>query len=467
MINYFFSNFGKNGEPKSKPKTDYETPLSHFGALHTSGKLLNRDYNDSINTRDKKYQTYGKIIDNVPIVSAGVTATLDLVSSANWVFTPSEADVDRKYVKLAEQIFYKNLDNSFKNIVKRAAMYKFYGFFVGEIVTKTDKKGNVLLKNISFIPQSTVSGWHFLDNSGEVGGLHQQVPNLAHEIYIERKKLWYIVDQSLHNTPEGTGLLKLIVEPALKLKDFEDLQYIGFNNDLNGVPYFKAPLEEMRKYAQQNGLDPEVFVKERLQAVMEYAIKHPKCESSSYIDDSAVYTSLDESGKPSNVPMWDLKILQSNATSFTEIRMAMESLKYDIARSLNVEQFLLGENTGSFALSSDKSQLFFMLVDTIVDEIKNTMERDVFKLLWSLNNLPEEMYPVIKIDTIKFRDPESRARVMGSLAAAGVRPDPYSKAVSEIFESAGLTPPDKFLEQQEETNTVSLPSTSNNINNEN
>ena len=65
---------------------------------------------------------------------------------------------------------------------------------------------------------------------------------------------------------------------------------------------------------------------------------------------------------------------------------AIERLNREMARILGIEQLLLGSTgSGSYALSKDKTQAFYLLVDSALTELRDVVRMDLLKPLWMLN----------------------------------------------------------------------------------
>ena len=96
----------------------------------------------------------------------------------------------------------------------------------------------------------------------------------------------------------------------------------------------------------------------------EFIEKHIKTPALGLVLDSMTYETSDEAGRPSGAKQWDVELLKGSATSFAENAAAIERINRELARVLGVEQLLLGSDVGSFSLSRDKTNSFFLLVDS-------------------------------------------------------------------------------------------------------
>ena len=95
-----------------------------------------------------KYKTYSEMLANVSIVAAGVRYFLNLTAKAKWNFTPSDGDPDGMYAELAEAILTDDPRTPWHRIVRRAAMYRFYGFSVQEWTARRREDGVMTLAEL-------------------------------------------------------------------------------------------------------------------------------------------------------------------------------------------------------------------------------------------------------------------------------------------------------------------------------
>ena len=279
-----------------------------------------------------------------------------------------------------------------------------------------------------------------MDDTGRVLGALQRSPQTQEEIYLPREKLLYIVDDTLNDSPEGLGLFRHLAAPSRRLKRYEQLEGFGFETDLRGIPVGRVPFTLLAEMVSQGDITAEQ--RKSIEAPLrEFIEKHIKTPALGLILDSMTYETRDESGRPSGAKQWDVELLRGSASSFAENAAAIERLNRELARVLGVEQLLLGSDVGSFSLSRDKTNSFFLLVDSALTEIRETVADDLLKTLWRLNGWPVEMMPEIKTEAIRFIDAEQIAATLRDMATAGAVLAPDDPAVSDIRDLLGISQP--------------------------
>ena len=338
-------------------------------------------------------------------------------------------------------------DTPWRRVVRRAAMYRFYGFSTQEWTAKRRPDGTIGFKDISPRPQATIERWD-ISQSGEVFGCWQSSPWDNKEIYLPRRKLVYLVDDSLNDSPEGLGLLRHVVELAESLQRFEELEAIGFETDMRGVVHARAPFSDLAEKVS-SGEITQADMNSILSPLKSFIQNHIRGKKSGIILDSSVYSSSDESGRPSNAAKWEVGLMSSGITSQDAIYTAIQRKTAEIARVLGVEGLLLGGGGGSLALSRDKSHNFHLIIDSTIKEIIDTFNKDILTPLMDLNGWDKELTPKFKTEAIQFRGIDEIARALKDIEATSLDPDDEAHGV--MFDQLGLPrlDPNKVREPKE------------------
>lgn len=418
-----------------KPDSGRTSPFRRKGAPGTaiySGYIENKEKSGDL-YGTSKYRTFSDILANVSIVAAGTRYFLNLLAKAGWAVEPADESDQAKQIAEAIEFAIFNMKTPWHRVVRRAAMYRFYGFATQEWTAKRLDNGTIGFDDITPVAQLTVEQWD-CDEFGEIRGIVQRRPQDFERIYLPREKLVYLVDDSLNDSPEGLGLFRHIAEPARRLQRYEQLEGIGFDTDLRGIPVGRAPYAQMKN---QKFTDEEIDA--ATQHLESFVEDHIRTTKTGLILDSMTYQAQDEAQRPTNVKQWDVDLLKMSSSSMPEAANAIERLNREIARVLGVEQLLLGERSvGSFALSKDKSNNFALIVDGTLLELSEQFEKDILTPLFALNGWPIEMMPTIKTEAIRYRDIEQITGALKDLAASGAPLSPDDPAADVVRSIMGL-----------------------------
>lgn len=430
----------------SRPRLAPTQTQGEAGFVNLGGFIQDNERNAKLKG-SQRYVTYSDLLVNTSIVAAGCRYFLGLVEKAGWRCVPSdEEDAEAKRFAEEMQEIIDEMDTPWSKVVRRAGMYRFYGFSVQEMTARRMLDGaGIGLMEIAPRPQHTIEKWD-TDEHGRVRGMTQRSPQTGKEIYLDRRKVLYLVDDSLSDSPEGLGLFRHLVEPAHRLRRFEVLEAFGYETDLRGIPVGRAPLSDLQQQVANGTLSKEQA--EGLVAPLKTFIeKHIKNPELGLLLDSITYQTLDEKGQPSNVPKWDLKLVTGdNANSTAAVATAIERLNREMARIMGVEHLLLGgDGKGSLALSRDKTQSFGLMVDGTLNGIGEQSSDDVVRFVAELRGWPRAKWPKMVPQPTKYRDVQQVADVLEGMAKAGAQLHPEDPAIGEVRELLGLSRPLKVI----------------------
>jgi hypothetical protein len=381
-----------------------------------------------------RYRTFREVLLNTSIVAASVRSYLNLLGNAGWTVEPSKKRGGKRVAELVEDALFKDMETPWHRVVRRAAMYRFYGFSVQEWTAKRGKRGRVTYADVESRSQNTIVKWDVDVKTGEVLGVVQESPWNGVELYVPRTKLLYLVDDSLSDSPEGVGLFRQVVGPARRLKVLEDLECYGYESDLRGIPIGRAPISELRA---QGWTEDEI--KAEIAGIRDFLENHRRTPQLSLLLDSITYESEDESAAASAAKQYDVSLLQASTTGHEHVANAIERLNREIARSLGAESLLTGENgSGSLAMARDKSQTFALTVAASLQEMTQVFQRDLVTPLMLMNGVDESLRPELKPDAIQHRSVIEITEALRDLALAGAALDPADPVVDRLRSLMGL-----------------------------
>ena len=392
----------------------------------------------------QKYSTYSDMLANVAIVSAGVRFFLNIISDAQWKLEPARPDPDVEptdeaieIVKKIEQV-RKEMKTPWHRVVRRTAMFRFYGFSVQEWTAKKLDDGTIGYEDIAPRPQITIERWD-TDDNGNVIGIIQRSPQTQEDIYLPRHKCIYAVDDTLDDSPTGLGLFRHLVKSATTLARYEILEAWGFERDLRGTPIGRGPLTELEKLVKNGQLTSAQAA--ALRAPIETWIKNAlKGKETSMFLDSAPYRASGENQQPANSKQWDIELLSGSAGPHEAVAAAIERLNREMARVLGVEHLLLGsDSSGSFAMSKDKTEAFGKLVDASITELVAIFAWDFLRPLFEMNGWDKKLMPTFRPDKVQHQDIAKIAQILRDMATAGAPLMPNDPAVNEVRALAGLS----------------------------
>lgn len=410
------------------------------GGSRVWGGYVQEDEKNSNLTGTAKYRTYSDLLANINILAASVRMLLGMVSGAEWKVEPSDPE-NQQAVEMAEQVQELLMDEPktpWHRIVRRLAMYKFYGFAISEWTAKRMDDGRVAMKDIRPRPQITIERW-FIDPHGDVLGVLQTDPQTGKEIPIPRRKFIYVVDDAIDDNPMGMGLFRHVAEAAARLRRYMQLEGYGYEADMRGIPIGRAPLAELDNMVKANKIT-QAKAQELLDGMSNFLSSHIKNPALGLMIDSTPYRNTGEQRNVSNSPQWDVSLMDGGTYGHDHIHEAILRTQREMARVFGTEFMMLGENSaGARSLSNDKTSLFGMTVNDCLTAIRDAAHDDLVDPLFQLNGWDEELKPTLKFDTQVFRDPAELTAALRDLAQGGVQFDRQDESVQEVMDLLGLT----------------------------
>ena len=389
----------------------------------------------------RRYESFSDLLANVSIVATGTRYFLNMASSVEWTFEKSEADTDGMWADIATQSLFEDPETSWHRIVRRASMYRFYGFSVQEWTMRKNEKGLFTYDDVAPRAQVTIDRWDINRSNGRVIGCVQKDPYDGADLYLPRDKTLYLVDDTLSDSPEGLGLFRHIVRAGRSVQRLEELEGIGYETDLRGIPIARVPAAELAQQVK----DGVITAQERKMAenpMRSFVKNHVRTSRSGVLLDSITYQTTDDKASPSNQYKWDLELMRGTGGPAQEVAQAIQRLNLEIARVLGVEGLLLGgSKQGSFALSKDKSQSFFLIVEATLKDLRDSLQKDLVDRLWLVNGYPPEMKPKINNGNVRYQDAETVATTLADMARAGAMLDPEDPVIQDVRRMLSVSQP--------------------------
>lgn len=393
---------------------------------------------------------YDEISQNTAIVATGLRYFSALVTGIKWQVKPAKDTTKKeegaeKPVPVASprseeiakliQENMKHMDIPWFKVVRRAASFKWSGANIQEMIARRFddlKPGFIGVGTIEPRPMATIEEWYLEDRSNEVLGWGQRDPNTQEILKIDRNRCIYIADDTLTNSPEGTGLLRHVVELCDQLRRLEQLEGWAYETDLRGIPLGRAPTAILDEMVQRNQLT-RAQADDKLRGITNFIESHFRSPELGILLDSSLYTTRDAQRSPSTQKMWDLELLKGSGAGLSEICAAIERKQHEIARALGIEQFMLGAaNKGSLALSEDKTRNLIELINATVKEVAWILQKDYIGFIFAVNKWPKKMMPELMPDAVALRSVSVIVEVLSKLALAGATIDRNDPVINQI-----------------------------------
>lgn len=393
-------------------------------------------------------RTFREMADNDDTAGAVLFAITTLIRQADWSVQArdetDEADAAKAFV---EEVMH-DMSVPWSTVINEACSMFTYGYSPMEIVWKkrggpdqTDpaarsafRDGKIGVRNISLRAQPTIMRWDIDRADGSILGLWQQ-PYDGPSVYIPIQKLLLFRTTDERNNPEGRSILRTSYRSYYFKKRIEEIEAIGIERDMAGLPVAMIPSRYFRSGA--DAADKAVMA------------MWQKLVTTIRRDQKEGVVMPSDRGPDGNL-LFELKLLSSAGSRTFDTSKVVDRYRRAIATSVLADFIFLGQQAvGSFALSSDKTALFAAAVGAFARAISDVFNRHLLTRLWALNGFDPETMPTIVCADLESPNLAELASFITSLAGAGAQFFPDRELENALRKMAGLPPaPEDGLEDE-------------------
>ena len=392
--------------------------------------------------------TYRQMAENDATISSVLFAVEMSIRNVTWRIDPNkEHETNDKDLEFIRTALFEDMDHSFSDYIAEALSFLTFGWCVHEKVYKLRNgpnlnnpmhnsvfnDGRIGLRKISLRSQSSLHRWIFEDKNGEIRGIEQFTqPKGIVSIPIE--KCIYFRTTGLEGAPEGRSMLRGAYRSWYYLRHLEQIESIAIERELNGLPVVYVP-SELLKLAADGDEAAATTVEKYEEAVRDVKLN----TQGSLVLPSDVFT--DQDGKLTGNRKVMFELVASRGSRNIDTNQVISRYQANIMRTVLADFILLGSTkgtTGSYALGTDRSQLFSDALGGWVDIMTESLQRMLIQPLWEINGLPIEQIPQIAHGAISRESIESLGMYVKDLAAAGMPLFPDEELEAHLRKKAEL-----------------------------
>ena len=322
-------------------------------------------------------RVYTEMQRNDSVIGAAIQAYEQTIRNAEWRVRPAEFTTENMAAAEFLRTCMDDMSHTWDDIITDILSFLTYGWSWMEVVIKTrrgesrDPKrhskysdGMLGWRKIVLRKQNSITRWNF-DESGELSAFVQQPPPdyRMRTLPIERSLLFRTKISG--GNPEGVSILRTCYRAWFIKKNIEELEAIGIERDLIGLPQVVPP-EDFDLDAAENEGVPDAI-------------------------NSLLYNlRRDEQDGVFLPPGWDVKLIGvggGSARRQFDLDKVINRWDKRIAISLLANAIMLGmDRVGSFALSKSQIDNFFLIsVQGYLSSIAEVFNRFGVPMLFSLN----------------------------------------------------------------------------------
>ena len=285
------------------------------------------------------------------------------------------------------------------------------------------KDGKIGIRSIALRAQPTILRWEIDPEDGSILGVWQQ-PYSGPMIFIPIQKMLLFRTTEERNNPEGRSILRNGYRAYYFKKRIEEIEAIGIERDMAGLPVAMVPSRYCRK-------DADPFDKAILAQWQTLVTTIRRGQREGVVMPS----DRDDKGNL----LFDLKLLNSGGSRTFDTTKVIDRYNRAIATSVLADFIFLGQQAvGSFALSSDKTALFATAVGAFTKAIEDVFNRHLLPRLWVLNGMDPELMPSISCGDLEKANLGELAQFLTAMTGAGAQLFPDRELENHLRGAAGL-----------------------------
>ena len=399
----------------------------------------------------KAIQKFREMRDNDSTIGAVMYATEQVLRDVDIKVMPADdSEAARKEADFVDSVL-KDMDHTLDDHIAEALSSLTYGFAYFEVIYKrrggplerSDKKkskyadGRIGVRKIAPRSPWTISKFDVDQKTGDVLGVYQDGSGYNNTNYIPTRKALYYRTTAINNDPAGRSILRNAYTSYEYLNNLQAIEAIAVERELAGIPVARVPAE----YLSPDSSSAQSQFIGNLQAIL----RDVKFNEQGYIIlPSDTYP--DKDGSPTSTRLVDVELMSSNGTRNIDIDPIVRRYQHDIARSVLSEFLMLGGgNTGSYALSKSKTDLFLRALESYIQAIVDVLNKQLVERLWELNGLPYDLMPTIEAGDVAPHDLKEIASFLRNLNGANIDVSEQVEVVTDLMGIAEIDfDPEKY-----------------------
>jgi len=438
---------GVNGQISSNPdnKERYQIgldeamkELGQTGLRQTSG-VVHEEFLPKLAGR-MAAKTYQEMETNDPLIGAILYAFKGLITQVEWRVDPSDENSSQsmEVADFVESCLH-DMEQTWPNTIEEILSMLPYGWSYHEVVYKKrdddnsrHADGKIGWAKMPIRSQETLNRW-VIDEKGAILGMVQQTMDWNQLVFIPSTKALLFRTSVHKNNPEGRSLLRNAYRPWYYKKRIEEIEAIGIERDLAGLPVMSVPVSIMRSDAK----DWEKAIRADCEKIV-VNIRRDEQEG------VLIPMMFDEDGNQ----LMRLELLSAGGSRQFDTSGIIERYDRRIAMTVLADFILLGHETvGSFALSSDKTDIFAVTLGAVLRKIRDTIQNDAIPQLLALNGISKDLTPKLEFGDIEKQPLSEVVAYVQGLVAAGVPLFPDEKLSKYLLGLGNLPVPEHDLDQ--------------------
>ncbi len=368
---------------KAKPRGNEPEIGGEIGlsGLTQSGGVVREEFLRQLSGR-QGVKVFREMADNDAIIGGVLFAIEMLIRNVEWLV---EVNTEADRAEEAQQLIYECMDDmthTWEDFVSEALSFLTFGWAVHEIVLKKRSGENddfrlssqysdnkIGWARLPGRAQETLDRWEF-NEYGDALAMYQRVQGIG-DVAIPLARCLHFRTRTNKNNPEGRSIMRNAYRSWFFGKRIEEVEGIGVERDLAGLPVMYV---DPRITGSSASADQKALFEEIKKTIVN--IRRDEQEG------VVIPNVLNDIGQP----LYKLELLTSGGARQFNTSEIVNRYDQRKAMTMLADFIMLGhEAVGSFALSSDKTNMFATAIGGYMKSMKGTLNRYLIQRTLRLN----------------------------------------------------------------------------------
>ena len=423
-------------------KTDIYKPVGVTG-LNRQGGTIEEEYERAL-TGINRHKVYAEM-QNDAIIGAVLYAMEMLIRQVTWPVRPAHDGATAVAAADFLRECLADMSTGWVDTLSEVLTFMPWGWAYMETTYKLRKgpeqkdgryrskhrDGKIGWRSWSIRAQETLDDWEF-DENGGIRGMWQMAPPDFDRVFIPIEKALLFRTTTRKGNPEGRSILRSAYRAWYFGKNIENIEGIGIERDLAGLPigYLPASLLAAQDSESQTAVAAYKQLVINIRRDEQEGVLWPL-----YFDENGNQVSK-------------LELLSTGGSRQFDTDKIVR--RYDQRKAMTVlaDFILVGHDShGSFALSSNKTDLFAVALGSFLDMIAGitddgrpvgVVNEYAIPRLMQLNNIGPDDYPILTHDDIESVDLPQLGDFISKLAGAGAPLFPNQELENWLLRQGGM-----------------------------
>jgi hypothetical protein len=348
--------------PPTPSSKSLRSEIGETGTVMIGGIISNQDYNaEMVGTKGLRNIDQMRKSD-ATVRAASLVVKLPILS-AHWFVEPaSKDDEDVRIAQFVEKQIFEEMTVTWLDFLRETLLYLDYGRYVWEIVWKDvvfEGKSYIGLHKLSPRLPATIHAWQTQDGKD---GITQWTMGRSF-VSIPMEKLVIFTYEKEGDNWEGTSIFRSAYKNYYIKDALYKIDAIAHERQGLGIPYVK----------RQDGAGASKADQDKAAEILQ----NLRANEQGYLD----------------IPDgWDVGFMDMKAGSAKDAMKSIQHHDRQIVKSVLAQFLELGAtSSGSYALGADQSDIFLLALNSLCEQIKNTVQKYLVEKLVRYNFNTQKM----------------------------------------------------------------------------